>query len=184
MADDQALWRGICAGNASAFDELFREAAQRLRRFVRLYAGGQGEAEDIVQETFLQLWKRPNGYDPERGTLRQYLYGIARKRVAQKRRESAQIAIERDFERLDETRLRAGTREIGDLSLVMREALMNLDSNDRALLWLREIEGYSYAELAEILQVPLGTVKSRLFGARENLRQIWNCKPSIGREGG
>ena len=183
MADDKSLWERICAGEQAAFEALFREFAPRLRGFLRVYSGGHLEIDDILQETLLQIWKRPSGYDPERGTLRQYLYGIARKRLAQKRRESAQIAVERDFDRLDETRLRAGNRE-SDISLAMREGLMQLDANDRALLWLREIEGYSYAELAEILQVPLGTVKSRLFAARENLRKIWTCKPSISGEGG
>lgn len=184
MSDDKSLWKRISAGEQSAFEALFREFALRLRGFLRVYSGDRLETDDILQETFLQIWKRPNGYDPERGTVRQYLYGIARKRVAQKRRESAQIASEVDFDRLDKMRLRADSAESGDLSLAMREGLMHLDSDERALLWLREIEGYSYAELAEILQVPLGTVKSRLFAARENLRQIWKCKPSISREGG
>jgi RNA polymerase sigma-70 factor (ECF subfamily) len=55
----------------------------------------------------------------------------------------------------------------------MRDGLMRLDADERGLLWLREVEGYSYEELAEILGVPLGTVKSRLFTARESLRRIW-----------
>jgi len=184
MADDKSLWERICAGEQSAFEALFKEFAPRLRGFLRVYTGGQLETDDILQETFLQIWKRPSGYDPERGTLRQYLYGIARKRAAQKRRESAQFAVERDFDRLNGASSTAESRQNGELSLAVREGLMHLDSNDRALLWLREIEGYSYAELAEILQVPLGTVKSRLFAARENLREIWKCKPSISREGG
>lgn len=172
MGDDQVLWRRICAGNASAFDDLFREAAPRLRGFARLYAGGQCEAEDIVQETFLQLWKRPDGYDPERGTLRQYIYGIARKRIAQRWRESLRSA---STEASTPPGPAHGTHEMpsNEVSATVRDGLMRLDADARGLLWLREAEGYSYGELAEILGVPLGTVKSRLFTAREDLRRIW-----------
>ncbi|HEU5409504.1 MAG TPA: RNA polymerase sigma factor [Candidatus Acidoferrales bacterium] len=172
MTDDQALWRRICAGNASAFDELFQEVSPRLRGFVRLFAGGQCDAEDIVQETFLQLWKRPDGYDPERGTLRQYMYGIARKRIAQRWRDSGRNVS-------TETAMPHGCAHdhhedpSSELSATVRDGLMRLDADARALLWLREAEGYSYSELAEILGVPLGTVKSRLFTAREGLRRIW-----------
>ncbi len=58
----------------------------------------------------------------------------------------------------------------------MADALSHLDPEQRALLWLREVEGQSYEELAEILGIPVGTVKSRLFTAREELRGIWNSK--------
>lgn len=169
MSDD-TLWRKICAGSVPAFEELFEDAAPRLRGFVRVYSGGRLEAEDIVQEIFLQLWKRPDGFDPERGTLRQYIYGIARKRIAQERRELLRNGS------LETTALPEsahGAQESGELSATMRDGLMRLEADARALLWLREVEGYSYGELAEILGVPLGTVKSRLFTAREHLRRIW-----------
>ena len=55
----------------------------------------------------------------------------------------------------------------------MMDALHRLPEEQRSLLWLREVEGQSYAELAEILDIPIGTVRSRLFTARETLRQVW-----------
>jgi RNA polymerase sigma-70 factor (ECF subfamily) len=55
----------------------------------------------------------------------------------------------------------------------MEDALARLEPERRSLLWLREVEGYSCAELAGMLDIPLGTVKSRLFAAREQLRRIW-----------
>lgn len=173
MADDAALWDQICAGNTSAFEALFREVGPRLRSFVRVYSGGQTEAEDIVQETFLGIWKRRDGYDPEKGSLRQYIYGIARKRVAQKWRDSPPAASLTNATRAStDCELRAsGTNS--ELSAAMQDGLMRLHADERGLLWLREVEGYSYVELAEILAVPLGTVKSRIFSARESLREIW-----------
>ena len=173
MADDAALWDQICAGSTSAFEALFREVGPRLRSFVRVYSGRQADAEDIVQETFLGLWNRRDGYDPEKGSLRQYIYGIARKRVAQKRRESSPTAKLTNTTRSDAGREPRVSGTNYELSAALRDGLMRLHTEERGLLWLREAEGYSYAELAEILGVPLGTVKSRIFNARESLREIW-----------
>jgi len=65
----------------------------------------------------------------------------------------------------------------------MEDALAHLPEEPRSLLWLREVEGQSYAELAEILEIPVGTVKSRLFAAREELRRVWHGRPERKREG-
>jgi RNA polymerase sigma-70 factor (ECF subfamily) len=59
----------------------------------------------------------------------------------------------------------------------MAELLGQLPAEQRSLLWLREVEGQSYAELAAILNIPIGTVRSRLFAAREALRALWHSAP-------
>jgi RNA polymerase sigma-70 factor (ECF subfamily) len=64
--------------------------------------------------------------------------------------------------------------------LLLNDALQQLDPELRNALWLREVEGYSYDELSRILDIPLGTVKSRLFSAREQLRRIWKSPESGG----
>jgi RNA polymerase sigma factor (sigma-70 family) len=82
LADDRELWKRISQGNADSFDAFYRENAPRLQVFLRQFIGDRQAAEDIVQETFTQIWNRPSGFHPERGTLRAYVYGIARKRAA------------------------------------------------------------------------------------------------------
>ena len=173
MTYDAALWEHIRAGDTNAFEAFFRETSPRLRCFLRVYSGGRIDAEDIAQEAFLQIWKRPDGFDPDRGTLQQYVYGIARKRVAQAWRESPPVTVAGEIERTSPAQEPHENAASGGLSAAMRDGLMRLDADERGLLWLREVEGYSYDELAEILGVPLGTVKSRLFTARESLRRIW-----------
>ena len=63
------------------------------------------------------------------------------------------------------------------------DAIQRLPEDQRSLLWLREVEGQSYAELAQILDIPVGTVRSRLFTAREELRKVWRSTPQARREG-
>ncbi|MDQ2711876.1 MAG: ECF-type sigma factor [Acidobacteriota bacterium] len=111
----------------------------------------------------MQFWKRPNGFNPARSNLKAYLFGIARKKAA------------------DWWRQHGTTKDScfgvasnnGDSAFLINDALKRIDPDFRNVLWLREIEGYSYEELASILDIPLGTVKSRLFSAREQLRRVW-----------
>lgn len=173
MPNDVALWERIRAGDTSAFEAFFLKTGPRLCCFLRVYSGAQVDVEDIVQEAFLQIWKRPDGYDPARGTLQQYIYGIARNRVAQAWRESLPVTVSVEIERVSPTCAPHENAASAGLSTAMHDGLMRLNADERGLLWLREVEGYSYAELAEILGVPLGTVRSRIFSARESLREIW-----------
>ena len=164
MADDREIWKKISQGDADAFEALYRENAPRLLVFVRRVIGDPQAAEDIVQEMFTQIWNRPNGFQPERGSLRAYLYGIAAKRAA-------------DWWRKQGPSDRAGEDQVSGCQAetvsIVGDAFRRLPEEQRTLLWLREVEGQSYSELAVILEIPIGTVRSRLFAAREALRRIW-----------
>ena len=164
MADDREVWKRISRGDAEAFDGFYRANAPRLQLFLRQITGNRQAAEDLAQEAFLHIWTRPNGYDPDRGKLRTYLFGIGRKRAAEWWRK------QRPGEPTPEDKPEASRTEF---HLMVEEALVKMPAEQRALLWLREVEGQSYDELAAILEIPVGTVRSRLFAAREALRKIW-----------
>jgi RNA polymerase sigma-70 factor (ECF subfamily) len=165
VADDRELWERICRGDTRAFDGFYLENVSRLNGFLRQLLGDMQTAEDVGQETFLQLWRRPNGFHPENGSLRAYLFGIGKKRAAEWWRQRTPTADEQ------ETVKRECNTETASL---VGDSFSRLGTDERTLLWLREVEGQSYAELAEILDIPVGTVKSRLFAAREELRRIWH----------
>ena len=128
-----------------------------------------------MQDTFTQIWRSPNGFRPELGSLRGYLFGIGRKRAADWWRKQGGNPAERG-EQLNQ----AFAEGVASFSAV-GDAFGRLAEEERSLLWLREVEGQSYAELAEILQIPVGTVKSRLFAAREELRRIWHSSGNAAR---
>jgi RNA polymerase sigma-70 factor (ECF subfamily) len=171
VADDRELWERICAGDSAAFEGFYRDTAARLQNFSRRLLPAGHAAEDITQEAFLQMWRRPNGFRPECGSLRAYAFGIARKRVAEwwrKREREGRVEPEQSSENRGET------------NSLVSDAFERLNDEQKSLLWLREVEGFSYAELAEILEIPAGTVKSRLFVAREELRRIWHDRGRVG----
>ena len=164
MADDLEMWRQICRGNAEVFDSFYRENAPRLQAFLRQIVCNPQVAEDITQEVFTKIWCRPNGFQPERGTLRAYVYGIGRKMAADSWRQR------RPEDTVPQAQLGADRAEV---TSIVGDAFARLPLSQRILLWLREVEGQSYAELAQSLEVPLGTVRSRLSAAREALRNVW-----------
>jgi RNA polymerase sigma-70 factor, ECF subfamily len=168
LAEDQELWERICRGDAAAFDILYRTYGAKLELFLRQILGSRQAAEDVMQETFTQIWKRPNGFEPARGTLRAYLFGAGRKRAAEwwRKHDSSRPAVQNDLAACDP-----------ETSSLVGDALARLPEEQRTLVWLREVEGHSYAELASMLGVPVGTVRSRLFAAREELRRIWQAMP-------
>src|SRR5438045_1222059 len=82
MQEGEALWVQVNRRSATAFEQVYKENFARVRSFLRIYLGNTGVADDVAQETFLQFWRRPDGFDPSRSTLKTYLLGIARKRAA------------------------------------------------------------------------------------------------------
>jgi RNA polymerase sigma-70 factor, ECF subfamily len=164
--ENPTSWNWLHAGNREAFDRFYQDQAPALEKFLRRLVGDPRAAEDITQEAFLQLWQHPNGYDPERGSPRSYLFGIAAKRAADWWRR-----------RSHETGHQRARADVQDSSfLLLADALERVDPEKRTLLWLREVEGYSYQELAVMLAIPVGTVRSRLFAAREQLRRVWEAE--------
>ena len=165
MAEDREIWRKILQGDERVFEEFYLDAAPRLRAFLRQMTGDSQAAEDLAQETFTRFWMRPNGYDPERGPLRAFLFGMARHRALEWLR-ARRMDGEEPGEIAQNCRLES--------SCSVEELFERLPEEQRTLLWLREVEGQSYAELAALLDIPVGTVRSRLFTAREALRKLWH----------
>jgi RNA polymerase sigma-70 factor (ECF subfamily) len=170
LPDDRELWERIGRGDASAFDAFYRTHAPKLELYLRQILRSRQAAEDVMQETFAQIWKRPNGFEPARGTLRAYLFGAARNRAAEWWRKQGG----------------AWNRDVGnepaehktEMASLIADAFARLPEEQQTLIWLREVEGQSYAELAVILDIPVGTVRSRLFTAREALRSVWLSVPT------
>jgi len=168
LADDRDIWERICRRDGGVFDALYRSHGPKMAAFLRRVLGSRQAAEDVMQETFAAIWEDPNGFVPERGTLRAYLFGIARKRAADWWRKQG---APRD------TVHREPAESSSETASLLADAVSRLSAEGRALIWLREVEGYSYDELAQIFAIPVGTVASRLFATREELRKIWQATP-------
>jgi RNA polymerase sigma-70 factor (ECF subfamily) len=151
-------------GEALAFRELFERFKNPVFGFVQRRVNDAARAEEITQDIFLALVQRRNGYEA-RASFRTYLYKIALNRVAAEHRKQG-----RDEPQTASSEMAGG----GDPSVVeqVRQALARLEPEQREVVLLREYEGLSYQEIAVLLKVPVGTVRSRLFRAKLALREL------------
>jgi RNA polymerase sigma-70 factor, ECF subfamily len=165
---DEQLMLAFSHGDTTAFDGLFSRYHQRIFAFLRRRIADQSRAEELTQETFLALIRAAFRYQP-RALFRTYIYAIAFKILRDDRRK---MAFRSFFLGPNEkSDLAPAAPESNDEILWLRQALGRLDSTDREILLLREFEQLSYLEIADLLKLPLNTVRSRLFRARLALRE-------------
>jgi RNA polymerase sigma factor (sigma-70 family) len=163
MDQETALARRVAAGDAAAFTALVRLHENMVRRFLERLTRGDG-ADDLAQEVFVQAWRMADRWRGE-GSYRSWLLGIAwtrylgarRARGRQERRD--QIAFEQA----------AAVPGDADAAIDLRRALASLKTRERAAASLCFGEGCSHAEAAEIMGLPLGTLKSVIARARTAL---------------
>jgi len=158
-------------GDRAAFSELVCLYHSRVINIVYRMCGDAGLAEDAAQVAFLKAWLRLAQFKPatEHNTFRSWLYRIAVNAALDiLRSEKAQVDIEQMPLSAPDAGLDAGL-ERQELVGQVRQAVLALPEASRAVLVLKEYEGLSYREIAETLEIPLGTVMSRLNYARNQL---------------
>ena len=164
---DEQLMLAFSQGEVSAFDELFLRYWEKLRRFFIRRLDDRSSAEELAQDTFLAIFRAASRYEP-RALFRTYLYAIALRVLRAERRKSGLRALM--F--LREPGNEPAAQYRGDDGLWIREALQQLRAKDREVLMLREFDELSYAEIGVVLEMPLNSVRSRVFRARQSLRNL------------
>jgi RNA polymerase sigma-70 factor, ECF subfamily len=172
---DEALLGRIVTGDEEAFAILYRRKHPGIYRFALHMSGNTGVAEDVTQEVFMALIRNPKQFDPARGTLGGFLFGIARNHL-RKRWEQEQRFVPLETEASD---ARPGVSSNGngagrhgddrydvEATHRLRQAIATLPENYREALVLCELQEMSYDEAAAALDCPVGTVRSRLHRAR------------------
>lgn len=164
-------------GDRNAFSELVRIHSQGVLNVIYRMCGDMGVAEDAAQETFIQAWLRMPSYRP--GTsLRNWLYRIAVNTAIDMLRKDKRI-LPGEIEDLNLRDSKPGPEAMVasfERTEVVQEAVLALPKASRAVLVLREFEGLSYQEIADALEIPVGTVMSRLNYARKLLREKLEVK--------
>jgi RNA polymerase sigma-70 factor (ECF subfamily) len=164
MISDEALMLEFQAGSLVAFEELFARYRKPLYGFFARRLNNPERAEDLAQDTFLAVIRAVSRYEP-RALVRTYLYSIALKLLAAEGRKplTNSNSVAQSVPELQTD----GTPEC---VLWIRQAMEKLDGPEREILMLREYEQLSYSEIAELLRIPINTVRSRLFRSRLALK--------------
>lgn len=186
---DDGLLRRMMAGDEDAFTLLYRRRHPAIFRFALHMSGNAAVAEDVTQEVFMTLIRDAKRFDPERGTLGGFLYGVARNHLRKRwEQDRHSVPLMEDADELGHTLAAHGAlgsvngkgngngngafRDSHDMFASLetvgrvRQAISTLPENYREVVVLCELEEMSYEEAATALECPVGTVRSRLHRSR------------------
>lgn len=174
---DQVLVERVRNGDRDAFDLLVRKYQHKVANLVSRYVYDSAEVEDVSQEAFIKAYRAIKGFRGD-SAFYTWLYRIAvntakNHLVAQGRRPPNTDVDAGDAEQIEAGRMmrEIGTPESNTLSKELAEcvtrAVAELPQDLRVAITLRELEGLSYEEIATVMDCPIGTVRSRIFRARE-----------------
>jgi RNA polymerase sigma-70 factor (ECF subfamily) len=167
LSDGELISR-TADGDRGAFDVLYRRYSRPVFGLALRRLGDRGRAEDAVQETFASIWRAARSYRPERGPGAPWLYAVARNAITDRGRARSEPPAEVP----DSPSPDAGPAERAESGWTawrVHRALEELNANERSVIELAYWSGLSQSEIAEFLNIPLGTVKTRTRAALARL---------------
>jgi RNA polymerase sigma-70 factor (ECF subfamily) len=176
---DRPLVLEAAAGSREAFDELVRRHQSRIYTLARILTGGDPDAQDLVQETFVRAFRAITRFrgDSAFGT---WLHRIAvneiKSHVTRRGRQTPTVSLPNQEGQNESPTDQVASTEDLEASLAARQiidrALASLPDDLRLLITLRDVQGLEYHEIAAVTGLPIGTVESRVFRARQRLRPL------------
>jgi RNA polymerase sigma-70 factor (ECF subfamily) len=178
MTDTRSLIRGIAQGDEAAFAQLYDETSRLVYGLVLRIVREPATAEEVSLEVYMQVWRTAATYDTERGSVTAWLATAARSRALDWMR-SKQARLYRDGQGMEDLPELMDVRVNPEQSLAqtqqatfVRQAMNALPSEQRIALDLGFYSGLTHSEIAERLNLPLGTVKSRIRMGMTKLREM------------
>jgi len=174
---DEELMSLVDRKDPVAFEALFDRHGGAAYSLAHRIAGDPAAAEDVAQEAFLSIWRSRAGYDRARGSVRAWVLGIVRNRAIDALRRDSRPGVaqlDHDDEAVIESRPAEDRTDVevvrGETAREVRGALDDLPSDQSKVIELAYFGGFSHSEIAEMLHMPLGTVKGRMRLGLEKMR--------------
>jgi RNA polymerase sigma-70 factor (ECF subfamily) len=173
---DEDLMALVRRGETAAFEVIYDRHCGVAFSLAYRICGTRGAAEDVVQESFLSLWRSGTRYDRTRGSVRTWVLGIVhnraidslRRNLHRDRRSTSDDGLEERFEAPELTEVEAARR---DEAREIRAALEELPDEQSRVIELAFYGGYTHTEIAELLGAPIGTIKGRMRLGMEKMRR-------------
>ena len=180
MDPDRELVEQAARGSREAFDALVRRHQGAIVNLARAMTASDTDADDLAQESFVRAWRSLRSFRSD-STFRTWLHGIAVNVIRTQQRRGSRLrrlfwsappAGPAAADPLDRASVDDGIEEPVLMRELIDKALASLSAELREAVVLRDVQGLDYKEIAEALGVPLGTVESRIFRARQRLRPL------------
>lgn len=174
--EDVALLDSVAGRDQAAFTVLFDRYGGPVLGFLTRMLGDRSEAEEVLQETFFQVWEQADRYRPERASPRSWIYLLARSRALDRIRSRTSRQRRESEEAVGGIGLYAAAAGPGtdvESRVDATRLLAALQEEQRQCVELSFFQGLSLSQIAERLEVPLGTVKSRYLYGMRKLRAAW-----------
>lgn len=167
---DGDLLRAVAAGDVEAFEQLHRKYFPKLMHFARRITDSNEAAEEVANDVLMTVWRTADRFEG-RSKPSTWIFGIAY-RMSMKQRQK--LGLRKGDVELDETLISDDADHVEQLAIAqdVTKALKQLKPELRAVVELTYYNGYLYTEIAEILECPVGTVKTRMMTARNRLRDL------------
>jgi RNA polymerase sigma-70 factor (ECF subfamily) len=166
-SSDLLLLARIAEGDLEAFHTFYGRYAGRVLAYVRQLGRNREGAEDVVQEVFVAVWRRAASFRPDRGDPAGWLYTITRNKLVDLWRRQGDATALCELEETADPE-----QERGELRLTMHQALARVAPEARRAIEMAYFGGLTYEETAQRLEVPLGTLKSRIRSGLKTLRTV------------
>jgi len=174
QADDVELLGRVVARDLRGFEQLYREYRPRLRRFLEPMTARPGIVDEVINDTMLLVWHRADAYNHQ-SKVSTWIFAIAYRKTLKALRREGTAAIGDETEDEDAATSEPGPEQHAvrrQTLSVLHDALAALSFEHRAVLTLTYFHGLGYREIAEIVECPVDTVKTRMFHARRRLRAM------------
>lgn len=170
LEQEKRLVEQVAAGNSKAFRQLYDLSYGKVARYLQKMVGDQSLVDDILVQTYTVAWQKCSAYQGQ-GRITTWLIGIARNVAFREfRKVKNSVPFEEEYSAADN---RSQYRvEINSTNAALKIALQKLTEKHREILELVFYQECSYAEVAELIDIPVNTVKTRVFHAKQALKDV------------
>ena len=188
---DAKLVERCLAGNAQSWEHLLQAHSRRLFNIAYRYTGRIDVAEELTQEIFLKVYQKLSKFNPQAGSLSNWMMRVGRNLIIDYYRANRSDKTVAGSPELEELELATDTRQPGPFENLhqkeraeyLMKGMDRLTTELREAVLLRDMEGFTYQEIADLLRIPVGTVKSRINRGRIELSRLLIEEVSPGPEG-
>ena len=175
--EEEKFWEKISRGDASALAELYDTIGTKLFSLSYQILNNRWDAEEVVQDAFTALWKKPQAFNPQKGKLTSWLMALVRNRSVdryrsrKRRKDTTSIEVSLEVQPVDESIDIATSASQTDENQLLGNASEKLPPKQLTVLKLSYFKGLTHPEIAQELGISLGTVKSRIRLGVDKLKQ-------------